>query len=382
MASSRESSDLTRLQDEEREMQWLGGRGGRHQRAAAQRTLLEATGGASSVASRPLTQKLSRHLVQQWGWGHLSAPAVQQAADIAHTDQLELLQSLGINAHHADQTLRRLACLGSSGRHAANIDRDLKTYLGEPAVPKPFYANISVKVQKPRPDQSSVSLEKVGFLLPHQYFHYLHTKRRALFDTIMLRGASEKVHEFWLGVVKRRDPRIRYHEMIQRPNWIHKAIPISFHGDAVPCLSIGKAGAKSLDVTSWQSLLAASSSSLLAKNFINAICEQSKVKQEDIKTEDEIGDGVLWSLKALAAGKWPAHDHRGISYPANSAEGRLAGTDLADGYFCIVWLLKSDLDYVAIRLHLRQYGAHEPCDLCPCSRQGPPANWPSLFCWF
>jgi hypothetical protein len=149
---------------------------------------------------------------------------------------------LGINVEYADATLRHLSTLGASGRHKQNIERDLKTYLGQPSVPKPFHANIHVKIQKPRPGQSQISSEQVAFLLPHQYFHYLYHKRRALFEQIMLGGTPQNVHDFWLGVVKRRDPRIRYHEMIKRKNWITKAIPISYHGDAVPCLSIGKAG--------------------------------------------------------------------------------------------------------------------------------------------
>ena len=147
----------------------------------------------------------------------------------------------------------------------------------------------------------------------------------------------------------------------------------------MPCRSIGKAGTQSLDVTSWQGLMATTSSSLVVKNFINAIFEHSKAKEADIKTEDEIGRVILWSLKALAAGKWHTHDHLGHEYPADSAEGRLAGQDLAGGYFCIVWLLKSDLDYACNHLHLRHYSAAMSCDLCPCTRHGPPAMWPSNF---
>lgn len=378
MAEASETRDLSDLHDEERELQWLAGRGGRRQRAAAQRAL-SGTRRGSSNAPEPCKGKLSKHLIQEWGWGHLSAPALQASADIAHQDQRSLLEMLGINVEYADATLRHLSTLGASGRHKQNIERDLKTYLGQPSVPKPFHANIHVKIQKPRPGQSQISSEQVAFLLPHQYFHYLYHKRRALFEQIMLGGTPQNVHDFWLGVVKRRDPRIRYHEMIKRKNWITKAIPISYHGDAVPCLSIGKAGTKSLDVTSWQSLLASGQSSLLVKNFINGMFEQSKVKQADINTEKELGEVILWSLRALATGTWPTHNHRGEPYDPTSAEGLLADTDLADGYFCIMWLLKSDLDYVGNHLHLRHYGANEPCDLCPCNRDAPPSMWPSNF---
>jgi len=92
-----------------------------------------------------------------------------------------------------------------------------------------------------------------------------------------------------------------------------------------------------------------------------------------------MGDVVYWSLRALYNGKWPSEDHKGNVYPPSSAEGLLAGTDLAGGYFALIWLIKSDLDYVGNYLHLRHYGSTEPCDHCPCTTTGPPSAWPTNF---
>ena len=65
----------------------------------------------------------------------------------------------------------------------------------------------------------------------------------------------EKIKYFWKTVVKRRDPRIMKHPMCSKPDWMEKSIPISLHADAVPCVSVGKAGSKLFDKYSWQSIL-------------------------------------------------------------------------------------------------------------------------------
>eukprot|EP00972_Heterocapsa_arctica_P109631 16139357-Heterocapsa_arctica.AAC.1 len=72
----------------------------------------------------------------------------------------------------------------------------------------------------------------------------------------MLGGRPEIVRTFWEGVVERRDGRLRLHPMARRADWATLAVPIALHRDAVPVLAVGKAGTKSLDVFSWQSVLA------------------------------------------------------------------------------------------------------------------------------
>lgn len=307
---------------------------------------------------------------------------MQEAAKLAYDDQVRLLKNLDIDESHADQVLRHLAQLGKSGSATGNIHRDLVTYLGEPSIPKAFKAAVHVKVEKPRRGQSSIACINMSFLLPHEFFHYLYTKRPVLWRDIMLGGSSENVALFWKGVKERKDPRFQLLDLspvTKKTNWEQKAIPFSIHGDAVPVIAVGKAGTKSLDMTSQQSLLACEGSSLWVKQPICGIFEQSKVKNDDFDTDAEAGDVLLWSYKALQNGKWPAEDHRGRKYAADSAEGMLAGQDLADGYCGVLYIEKSDLDFLAKRLGLRHYSAHAPCDLCPCTKAGEAALWPSNF---
>ena len=120
---------------------------------------------------------------------------------------------------------------------------------------------------------------------------------------------------------------------------------------------------------------------LKLKNYICSMFQHNKVKKPEhsFDTEEELGTIVHWSLVFLYNGKWPSHDHKGRPYPAGSAEAALAGTPLAGGYFGLIWLIKSDLDYVGNYLHLRHYGSTAPCDHCPCTTHGPPSEWPSNF---
>ena len=77
------------------------------------------------------------------------------------------------------------------------------------------------------------------------------------------------------------------------------------------------------------------------KQYITSIFKQSVTEG----TMDEIWRVVVWSLEALYEGKWPATDHRGVPYPANSAEGLIAGQDLAGGYRGLLWMIKGDLKF-------------------------------------
>jgi hypothetical protein len=220
----------------------------------------------------------------------------------------------------------------------------------------------------------------MAFLLPHEFFHYLFTKRNALFQSMMLGGSSDNLPKFWQGVMQRKDPRFQQlldnSEITQNPQWMHWYVPLSVHGDAVPVIAVGKPGTKSLDVTSFQSLLAAAWSSLNVKVPICSCFEQSKV--EDI-TSKEMDKVISWSLDSLQEGKWPRRDHNGVDYAPGTAEAIMAGEDLAGGFAGVVYLSKSDLDHLAKALGLRHYGANEPCELCPCNKQGDSSLWPSNF---
>ena len=214
------------------------------------------------------------------------------------------------------------------------------------------------------------------FLLLHEIFHHYFHKRRPDFVDKLLGCNPEHINTFLSGIVERNDPRIKQHPMVvEHPEWFRRGAPLSFQGGAVLCLAVGKSGAESLDVTSWQSVLAVGGSSLDLKFFVSAMSQNNKLKRsagDEYGTYTEIGETLFWSCNSLLKGKRPDRDHKGELYGALSAEGLLAGSDLADGHFGVVWLIISDLDHVAKYLHCRHYMSNQPCDHCPCRANGPP----------
>eukprot|EP00969_Alexandrium_andersonii_P247901 10954653-Alexandrium_andersonii.AAC.1 len=62
--------------------------------------------------------------------------------------------------------------------------------------------------------------------------------------------------DFWRTLTSRKDPRLIKHPMVAKEGWSKLACPLMLHGDAVACISVGKAGSKSYDVCSLQGLLA------------------------------------------------------------------------------------------------------------------------------
>ena len=67
-------------------------------------------------------------------------------------------------------------------------------------------------------------------------------------------------------------------------------------------------------------------------------------------------------------GTWPAADHNGNDFSPLSAEGQLAGGELADGFFGVIWGLKGDLKFFHECLGMQCVTAGSPCDWCPCHR--------------
>ena len=240
---------------------------------------------------------------------------------------------------------------------------------GEVHLPRPLKVNVPTKVQKPRRWMPTIQEHAVDFLLPHEYFAYLYHHDRKRFDNMMGANLSsgDTIQSFWSEVVRRRDPRTRLQPMTRSARWAEYAVPLSLHGDAAPCVGVGRAGAKSLDVYSWQGVMAIGGSKTV-KHLICSVFEQSKPKDPRPNTMDQVWRVIVWSLKALHNGKWPSHDHNGVRYKAGSADAQMAGKPLAEGFFGVLWLLKGDLDYFAKVLGLRNYGSNTPCDLCPCDK--------------
>ena len=206
-------------------------------------------------------------------------------------------------------------------------------------------------------------------LLPHESFAYYFEHNRDLFNRQFLGHPSDStvVRRFWNELILRKDPRLDGHEMRERPNWQYFACPISIHGDGVACVGIGKAGAKSFDIYSYQPLLS-HGNTLEVKHYMFGIYESSKVKLEGADTMFDICSVVNWSLLFGFMGIWPTCQPDKTMWRKGSAEVARTGKPLVGGHFMVPYAAKGDLDHLAKAYGLPHYSAENFCALCPCGR--------------
>lgn len=186
--------------------------GGRHQRSR-----LLTPQGSSSAA---LKSELAQYLLKQWSWGELSSTQVQVLADKAYQDQTMLLRSLGISEDRADDSIYRLAKLGSFGKHSGNVHRDLMAYLGAPSTPPAMIYELPIKSLRRGPGDLPGGEMDVEFpiFLPHSLFSWYYHNRRDRFTQLFLGGVqtSEQRRQFWRELLNRGDPRLDGHPMCKR----------------------------------------------------------------------------------------------------------------------------------------------------------------------
>ena len=129
-------------------------------------------------------------------------------------------------------------------------------------------------------------------------------------------------------MTQRGDPRLNNHPMQRRSDWESNAVPIAIHGDAVPVLQVGKAGSKSYDVYSFQSLLVSGPTV-----SIKLLMFGMWVTSADDETWKEVWRTLTWSLHWLFMGRWPPVDWNGAAWgDDHPTEKRMANQPLAGGY--------------------------------------------------
>jgi hypothetical protein len=93
-------------------------------------------------------------------------------------------------------------------------------------------------------------------------------------------------------------------------------------------------------------------------------------------------DDVRWSLFWLFKGKWPTRDDHGVKY-TEGVDALRAGTDLAGGFFAVVFGLTGDLPYMSDNYDFPDCNSAEPCGLCQANATTNP--WTDCCeepCWF
>ena len=98
---------------------------------------------------------LAAELIERWCWGFCSAVDVQKLSHKSFLDMRAVLQKTGMSDDHIPSSLKALASLGTWGRHPGNVNKELKSLLGEPSYPPPRSFPLRVKVSKPRASQKN-----------------------------------------------------------------------------------------------------------------------------------------------------------------------------------------------------------------------------------
>lgn len=175
-----------------------------------------------ATTPRPPPSALASFLLEQWAWGHMSAPQIQKIAACAEADGL------------AQEEIKVLAGLGGHGRYARNCHPELLRRL-QPHALASAIGKVEIPIKAPQAGFARVQQE---FVLPHQLFAALYERHPEKFRERFL-GAEGKMTEFWAAAS--RHPMLTNHAVLSRRDYRTKGIPISLHGDGVPVAGIGKA---------------------------------------------------------------------------------------------------------------------------------------------
>ena len=137
---------------------------------------------------------------------------------------------------------------------------------------------------------------------------------------------TEAVRTFWSSV-RPDDPRLANGPGPRRADHNTKCVPMSLHGDGVPCTK-----AESVDVISIASLLGLGTS-LDLKCMLNAFVKHCQLEAPSNSSSAKIWNIIIWSLRVLASGVFPNTDWDGVPYADGTAEHALVGKPFAGGCF-------------------------------------------------
>ena len=301
--------------------------------------------------------KLASLLIEQWAWGAMSAPKVQAIAQAAWDDGL----------HHPD--VEKLGKIGGAGSHPGNSHRDLLFLAGQHSLTK---AVTTVPLQVKFKKWVSKS-EDLDMLLPHKLFALMYEHLPDAFEACVLGGSPDNIPNFWKSM--KDNPKLLCRPDLQARPDLHHVVPISLHGDGVSYMQVARAGGKSLEVLSWSSLLCRGPTKVT--NFLLFLIVKSVVKDYGVsQTWHKAWRVLSWSLQALATGLWPERDWEGKVFEDKDSPDHInKGKALAGGFSAVVFILRSDLEFLNSHFGLSSASSNHPCVLCQADRQMDSRPW-------
>ena len=272
---------------------------------------------------------------------------VQQIAQAACDDGL-------VNQH-----VKRLSHIGDDGTHPQNASRDLTKMVHTSALG----GSVSSFATWTRLNNATNTVFQIiqHMILPHLLFAQVYHSNKCAFIDRILGGSVERVQEFWRAM--RGNPTFEQHPLKSRDDFSTRAIPILLHGDGAPVTGVGKIWGRSAVIMSWCSMLG-KGKTLLTNYLIYFYYKQFASKDDGRNTMTRMFEKLLWSFRALSSGKHPTHDEYGNPYTAGDKEYAKRGTDLADGWYGVLFGSRGDLEYHADVGLERWDSATRPCFWC------------------
>ena len=321
---------------------------------------------AQSSADRP-PSKLASQLLERWAWGELSAPGVQALAQAALEDGLQ----------HPE--VEQLSKIGAKGKHFGNMHRDLLSITGKDNDMASATSKIPIRLIVKDRVSTEVPLD---FILPHKLFATMNHSLPKAFQSSVLGGDEGNIARFWHAVAGH--PILKARPHLRTRADLNKVVPIALHGDGVAYMQSASAGAKSMEVLSWASLLTTRVSSFLMFLLAKTVVKVWGLNQ----TWSKVWQVLCWSLRALCTGLWPMQDweHRGFEVDEDYAK---RGSPLADGFCALVFVLRADLEFLSKHFPLNSLASNTPCALCQADRGMQSVLWtdrrrsfpPLSFAW-
>lgn len=300
---------------------------------------------AAEAADRDVgPSHLAKYLLDAWAWGRMPATEVQRVAFHAVADGVDHIE------------VRKLASIGASGAQPNNCHRDLVANLVDLHISSILH-RFAVVYMVPGQLLKAINMSHT-VLLPHHLFATIYEKYPSAFKHHILGGDVANVGRFWRAMSEH--PSMVNHPMHEkRDRTFSKAIPISLHGDGVSVSGRGRSWSRSVDVYSWQSMLA--SGETLCTNFLIYILYAQLISKESLNRFWKV---LTWSLYWLFIGRWPRRDVDGNEWPAGSADHERAGKHLAEGFYGVVFTIRGDLEHMAKGFGMPWPHAASPCALC------------------
>jgi hypothetical protein len=299
--------------------------------------------------NKPRPSQLVAHCTDKWAFGNeaFSATEIQVIMEAAVAD----------GCHHPEVEL--IAQIGCSGKHPQNSDRDLREILVEPMFHKAA-STIEMPLKDPK-TPNGVRTQSQTVLWPHLVFATLFNHYRDAFNERFLGGAADGsiLTKFWNAV--KGSSLYQGHPITKRADHKQRAVPISLFGDGVPVKGVGKSWGTSSTVYSFSGLLNSKGFSILAQILIFFFMDQLTLEE----SSDIFWDQLMWSFQWLEMGRHPTHGPPPLCEKYETGILReLAGTLLASGYYCVLWLTRADLDHYSKVYALEAHGSNHPCFLC------------------